>query len=28
MALAAMVGVVLSLIFWMLGKIGLLNNEA
>ncbi len=27
MALAAIVGVVLSLVFWMLGKIGLLNKE-
>ena len=28
MALAAIVGVVLSLVFWMLGKAGLLNKEA
>jgi uracil permease len=28
MALAAIVGVVLSLVFWMFGKIGLLNKEA
>jgi uracil permease len=28
MALAAIVGVILSLVFWMLGKIGLLNKEA
>jgi uracil permease len=27
MALAAIVGVVLSLTFWMLGKIGLINKE-
>ncbi|HCE58357.1 MAG TPA: uracil permease, partial [Prolixibacteraceae bacterium] len=28
MALAAIVGVVLSLVFWLLGKAGLLNKES